>query len=235
MSTMGVMTSSGTAAAARPARGSYTAAAREAAKERLRSALLDAAYDAIVGPGWDAVRMADIAAAVGVSRQTLYNEFGGKDGLAQALVLRETHSFLDGVDSALDTSQNLNAAVVAAVEFTLTEAADNPLLEAVLVSARGTHDLLPFLTTGSERVLVAARAKLADYVLEHWPDLDPADVDLVAESLVRLTVSHLVLPTAPVSTTARQLALLVSRALGLPVPPAGHLTSPDPSNPEESA
>ncbi|MGQ5228634.1 helix-turn-helix domain-containing protein, partial [Streptomyces sp. yara] len=38
---------------------------------------------------WSAVRMVDVAAAAGVSRQTLYNEFGSKDGLARALVRRE--------------------------------------------------------------------------------------------------------------------------------------------------
>jgi AcrR family transcriptional regulator len=216
-----------------PPRGSYAAAAREAAKERLRNALLDAAYDAIVGPGWDSVRMADVAAAVGVSRQTLYNEFGDKDGLAQELVMRETHRFLDGIDAALGTSDDIASAVVAAVEFTLQAAADNPLLKAVLASARGTDDLLPFLTTRSEPVLVAARAKVADYVLTRDPERDPADVALVAESLVRLTVSHLVLPTAPVETTARQLALLVSRALGVPFrTPA---TPIDPATPEEPA
>ena len=47
---------------------------------------------------WPAVRMVDVAAAAGVSRQTLYNEFGSKEGLARALVRRETDRYLDGVD-----------------------------------------------------------------------------------------------------------------------------------------
>ena len=33
--------------------------------------------------------MADVAAAGGVSRQTLYNEFGTRDEFAQAFVIRE--------------------------------------------------------------------------------------------------------------------------------------------------
>jgi hypothetical protein len=118
---------------------------------------------------------------------------------------------------------------VAAVEFTLHEAADNPLLKAVLASARGTDDLLPFLTTRSEPVLVAARAKMIAGILEREPGHDPADVALVAESLVRLTVSHLVLPTAPVETTARQLALLASRALGDPARNPSETATPEES------
>ena len=35
---------------------------------------------------WTGVRMVDVAAAAGVSRQTLYNEFGSKEGLGAALV-----------------------------------------------------------------------------------------------------------------------------------------------------
>ncbi len=38
--------------------------------------------------------MVDVAAAAGVSRQTLYNEFGSKDGLARALVRREADGYL---------------------------------------------------------------------------------------------------------------------------------------------
>ena len=42
--------------------------------------------------------MVDVAAAAGVSRQTLYNEFGSKEGLARALVRREADGYLAGVD-----------------------------------------------------------------------------------------------------------------------------------------
>jgi AcrR family transcriptional regulator len=66
----------------------------QAAKARMRDTILDAAYDLVVARGWTAARMADIAAAVGLSRQTLYNEFGSKDGLAAAVALRETERFL---------------------------------------------------------------------------------------------------------------------------------------------
>ena len=50
-----------------------------------RDALLDAAYDAALAGDWERVRMADVAAAAGVSRQTLYYEFGSKDALAHVI------------------------------------------------------------------------------------------------------------------------------------------------------
>ncbi|MFF5785117.1 TetR family transcriptional regulator, partial [Streptomyces sp. NPDC012693] len=43
-----------------------------------REALLDAALAALAHRPWSVVRMADLAAAARVSRQTLYNEFGSK-------------------------------------------------------------------------------------------------------------------------------------------------------------
>ncbi|GAA0644551.1 hypothetical protein GCM10009535_22440 [Streptomyces thermocarboxydovorans] len=66
-----------------------------------RESLLDAAYTALARRPWSAVRMVDVAASAGVSRQTLYNEFGSKDGLARALVRREADAYLAGVDRAL--------------------------------------------------------------------------------------------------------------------------------------
>ena len=39
--------------------------------------------------GWSGVTMAALAERVGVSRQTVYNEWGSRDRLAEAMVLRE--------------------------------------------------------------------------------------------------------------------------------------------------
>lgn len=48
--------------------------------------------------------MAEAASAAGVSRQTLYNEFGTRDELGQALVIRESDRFLDAVEEAIDAA-----------------------------------------------------------------------------------------------------------------------------------
>ena len=45
--------------------------------------------------GWAAVTMAKVAGIAGVSRQTVYNEYGAKAALGQAMVLRELDRFLD--------------------------------------------------------------------------------------------------------------------------------------------
>ncbi|WP_157865098.1 TetR/AcrR family transcriptional regulator, partial [Streptomyces prasinopilosus] len=83
-----------------------------------RESLLDAAYAALAHRPWSAVRMVDVAATAGVSRQTLYNEFGGKEGLARALVRREADGYLAGVDHALTVHDDPRERLAAAAEWT---------------------------------------------------------------------------------------------------------------------
>jgi AcrR family transcriptional regulator len=192
------------------------------AKARMRDTILDAAYDLVVARGWSAARMADIAAAVGLSRQTLYNEFGSKDGLAEAVALRETERFLTGITGELDRHDDLQTAVEAAALFTFTQVSDNPLLKAVLTATDedGLHaDLLPLVTTRSAPLLLASRTVLAEHLSRHWPEFDAADVTAAAEIAWRLVISHLVVPTDPPDAVAARLGRLVTRFL-LPLPAA---------------
>ncbi|MEU6378670.1 TetR/AcrR family transcriptional regulator [Streptomyces sp. NPDC046909] len=97
-----------------------------------RESLLDAAYTALARRPWSAVRMVDVAAAAGVSRQTLYNEFGSKEGLARALVRREADGYLAGVERALATHSDARERLTATAEWTAATAKDNALVRAML-------------------------------------------------------------------------------------------------------
>jgi AcrR family transcriptional regulator len=178
-----------------------------------RTALLDAAYRVVVSGRWGRARMADVAAAAGVSRQTLYNEFGSKDAVASALAGREADAFLEAIERVLAESRPAEpaAAVATAVHFTLRRAAADPLLTAVLTDDAG--GLLPYLTTRAEPVLAAARAGIAGYLARRWPALDEADAGLAAEAVVRLTVSYLVLPSDAADASAGAVAGRVARVV----------------------
>ena len=184
-------------------------------RNRLRDALITAARDLTVARGWENVRMADVAAAAGVSRQTVYNEFEGRPGLAEALAHREIEAFTAGIREHLSAhGADVRAAGYAAVRHTLEEAAANPLVRAILTSARGGADeLLPYLTTRADVVLAAAGEVVRDWAVAHLPDVDDARVAVAAESIIRLTVSHIVLPLAPPAQTARVLADVLVRLL----------------------
>jgi AcrR family transcriptional regulator len=182
-----------------------------------REALLDAAYDVVVAGEWASARMVDVARAAGVSRQTLYNEFGSKDAVAEALAIRESQRFLEGTNRTLDELHPTTpaAAVHAATEWTIREASNNPLIKAVLTD--DASDLLPFLSTRSEQILAAARHQIEEYWIEHWPQIPADDVELASEVVPRLTMSYLVLPSdgpdGSAEAIAARLAQLVEKLL----------------------
>jgi AcrR family transcriptional regulator len=182
-------------------------------RRTLRDDLLDAAAALIIERGFRRVRMQDVADAVNVSRQTVYNEFGDKWRLAQALTLRENDRYLDGVDEAFTRHEDLYSAVAAAVLYTLSTAADDPLKKAILTGT-GSEDLLPLMTTRAEPVLFAAKRRIIAHLLRQWPHLDAAEVPELTDAVVRLALSHIVLPVDPPEIVAARLARLVARYLG---------------------
>ncbi|MFF0479171.1 TetR family transcriptional regulator [Streptomyces sp. NPDC004284] len=186
---------------------------RESVRSLLREQVLDAAYRLVAADGWGGLRMAGIARAAGISRQTLYNEFGSKEAIGQALVQREVEGFLLGIQRELDAHRGqLEAAAAAGVGYTLQQAVDNPLIKGVLLAARGGEDdLLAYLTTRAEPVFGTAMAMLDAYATEAWPDVDEESRGLAVETIVRLTVSHIVQPVGPPEESARRIARITAR------------------------
>jgi AcrR family transcriptional regulator len=184
----------------------------------MRDEALTAAAQLLLAGGYRGLRLQDVADDIGVSRQTLYNEFGSKRGLAAALVLRLTERFLDNIEAALGSEDDLYGAWVAAVRLTIETAAADPLLK-TLLTGLGSEEMLPLLTTESEPVVQAARDRASAYLLDRWPDLRPADVTEAAEVATRLAISHIVVPLHPAEFVASQVATVVVRYLGHEPPP----------------
>lgn len=181
----------------------------------VRDALLDAAYDAAVTTGWQRARMADIATAAGVSRQTLYDQFGGREALALHLALRETQRFLDGVERAMDSHDGaIEGAFEAAAAFALRQADHNPLIRSILTED-GEAGLLPYMTTRAEPLIEAAKQRLVAYLAKHWPEIDDTRAHEVGEVVVRLTLSYIVLPGPAPDTAAPRIAAVAANVLDL--------------------
>jgi len=66
---------------------------QEAARELLRQTVFDAAREQLGRQPWSEITMADIATGAGVSRQTLYNEFGNRNEFGFAFVIHEGERF----------------------------------------------------------------------------------------------------------------------------------------------
>lgn len=191
---------------------------QQAARELLRQTLFGAARDQLQERPWSEITMSDIAAGAGVSRQTLYKEFGNRSEFGFAFVIHEGEHFLDEVEAAV--KQHLDdpqAAVTAALELFLRTAGEDPLIR-ILLSDDGTGGMLPFVTTQGMPVVQWATARLATVIEEGWPQAGAADVRLLSESLVRLAISHITAPGESPEATAASVADLlgpfIDRALG---------------------
>ncbi len=183
---------------------------RQRFRARLRDEVLDEAYAVTVEDGWEHVRMTTLATRVGVSRQTLYKEFGSKDEVGEALVVREAERFHAGVIEHADEHEDIADSVRAAITFTLRHGAANPLLRTVLAGSQsGEQSLLPYITTGSGPLLDATIALVREHLRTRDPELAPEHLDTLADTIVRLSVSHLLRPSAPVETTADRITRLV--------------------------
>jgi AcrR family transcriptional regulator len=215
--------SGGTAAAPEAGNGNGSAPRTpypEAARNLLRETLFGAMRDELERRSWSEITMADVASAAGVSRQTLYKEFGSRDEFAQAFVIHVGERFLDEVDAAV--RQHLDdprAAIGAALETFLRTAGGDPVVR-VLLSDDGTGGMLPFVTTQGMPVVVFATARLFETIRQGWPEAPPDKAQLLAESLVRLAISYVTVPgTSPDKTAVRAGELLgpfIDRALGVP-------------------
>lgn len=190
----------------------------EAARELLRQTLFGAAREQMEERPWSEVTMADVAAAAGVSRQTLYKEFGNRNEFGLAFVINEGEHFLDEVDQAvIANSTDPRAAVAAALELFLTTAGEDPLIK-MLLSDDGTGGMLPFVTTQGMPVVQWATARLATTIEAGWPQAPKPDVLLLSEALVRLAISYITAPSKAPDTIASSVADLlgpfIDRALG---------------------
>jgi AcrR family transcriptional regulator len=181
----------------------------EAAHELLRNTLLDAARDELERRGWAQITMSDIATAAGVSRQTLYKEFGSRDEFAQAFVMREVDRFLEAVEVAVRKHLDDPAtALSAAFNVFLTAAAEDPLVRTLLTGDEA-YSLLALVTTQGEPVIAGATKRLSAIILSGWPTVNPADARLLAECLVRLAISYAALPAGPTGMTAASVTTLL--------------------------
>ena len=190
----------------------------EAARQLLRETFFGAARDQLEQRAWAQITMSDIATAAGVSRQTLYKEFGNRDEFGQAFVIHEGEHFLDAVEAAVNEHlDDPRAAVGAALELFLRTAGDDPLIR-LLLSDDGTGGMLPFVTTQGLPVLAWATARLAKVIEEGWPQASEPDARLLAESLVRLAISYITTPGGPPEQTAlaagKLLGPYIDHALG---------------------
>jgi AcrR family transcriptional regulator len=180
-----------------------------------RESLLDAAYTALARRPWSAVRMVDVAAAAGVSRQTLYNEFGSKEGLARALVRREADGYLAGVERALATHSDARDRLAATAEWTASVARDNALVRAMLTGCWSERLPSPILSAVPSSSAVPAQRR-AD-----GPLPSPGDFVAIVRDRAVAVLSGPGINKSDTADLARSCELVVRLALSCVAAPPG--------------
>jgi AcrR family transcriptional regulator len=184
-----------------------------------RESLLNAAETALTRMPWSRVRMVEVAARAGVSRQTLYNEFGSKEGLARALVRRQTDAYLAGVDRALAVPADPRERLAALADWTVTAASSNALVRAVLTGLWNRRLPAPTLSAvpstsavpaqrradgplpGPGELFVMVRERAMHALFGPAPfRAETAEQARLCELTLRLALSCLVVPPGPDGT-----------------------------------
>lgn len=174
----------------------------------MRSEILAATAAEVIEKGWRGLRMQAIADRVGVSRQTLNNEFSSKDGLAQALVLSIGSTYCDLHEQALADSADPATAIRETVRRGLTHAATNEVFRTVL-TPDGSQTFLPLYTNEARPLLELFTARLTAVWLDRWPELDRDRLRIAIDAGNRLTLSHVLLPDRSPDEVAADFAALL--------------------------
>lgn len=172
----------------------------------IRDTIVDAVDTLVRERGWSATTMADVARTAGVSRQTVYNEFGTRQELVQAYVLREIEALVLAVETHVRAHpHDAREALSGAFGLFLQLASDEPLVRVIVADAEGGELIRLLTATG----LAVAGERVGALIEDVWPQVGRDDARLIAASLARLAISHALVPTESGEESAAAVTRLV--------------------------
>lgn len=185
------------------------AGATPASDEEAIARILDAVDEEIAEHG-SAIRLADVARRLGVTRQTVYRYFPNADALLIASAMRAVDGFIDQVAAHVSGVNDPVAAVVECVSFAVETLTGDPQLENLL-ARRQEGEAVTSLTSDTAKAFCLAffRRLDVDWQLHGYDD---AALEELSEMLLRTVQSMLTDPWQ--STDGAALRGFVARWLG---------------------
>jgi AcrR family transcriptional regulator len=182
----------------------------EASRALLRDSVLDAMRDLLLTRDWSAITLSDVARAAGISRQTIYNEFGSRQGLAQGYALRLADRLVDTVKGALDANiGNIYESFLQGFRSFFNETAADPLVISLLTGV-AKPDLLQLITTDSAPIITRASERLATAFTQTWLATSDDDANVLSRAIVRLCLSYVSMPPEADHDVAADLARMMT-------------------------
>lgn len=166
----------------------------QATKRLLRGSLLDGMRELLRSKDWSAVTMADVGAAAGVSRQTVYNEFGSRQGLATAYALRLADELVDLISEAIAAHEGkVKIALAEGFSDFFASVATDPLIQSLL-TGQAKPDLLRLITTDAGPLIDQASTRISELLQHSWVGADEATAVRIARAMVRMALSYVSMP-----------------------------------------
>ncbi|MGV0723589.1 TetR/AcrR family transcriptional regulator [Mycolicibacterium elephantis] len=186
------------------------AGATPASDEEAIARILDA-VDEVVAEHGSAIRLADVARKLGVTRQTVYRYFPNADALLIASAMRAVDGFIDQVVEHVRGVNDPVSALVECISFAVETLTGDPQLEGLL-TRRQEGEAVTSLTSDTARTFCLSFLRRLDV---DWPlhGFDSAALDELAEMTLRTVQSLLIDPGQP-ARNDRALRRFVARWLG---------------------
>ncbi len=176
----------------------------------LRDDILYAIREQLHDKDWSAVTLADVAGTAGVSRKTVYNEFGSRKGLAQGYALRLADRLVDSVAGSIEGNRgDVHAAFLQGFRRFFAESAADPLVVSLL-SGSAKPDLLAIITTDSGPIITHCSGRLTEVFAASWAHPGAEDAGVLARAIVRLALSYVSMPPEADHDVAADLARLMT-------------------------
>jgi len=159
-----------------------------------RTAIFAALRALLLERPWGEVTLEAVARDAGVSRQTLYNAFGSRYGLAQAYAAHLAEALCALIAETLAAHpDDPRTGLEEGLRLFLETAAADPLIDRVRVGD-AHHDLVRIVTTDAGPLLVRVADRLEDAARAAWPHVEPATLPPLARTLARLALSYVTVP-----------------------------------------
>jgi AcrR family transcriptional regulator len=151
-----------------------------------------------------------VARAAGISRQTIYNEFGSRQGLAQGYALRLADRLVDTIKDTVEANVgDIHAALLQGFRQFFTESAADPLVISLLTGV-AKPDLLQLITTDSAPIITRASQRLVSAFSHTWVAISEEDAGVISRAIVRLCLSYVSMPPESDYDVAADLARLLA-------------------------
>ena len=182
----------------------------EASRVLLRDSILDGMRDMLLVRDWSSITLTDVARAAGISRQTIYNEFGSRQGLAEGYALRLADRLVNAVDAAINNNiGHVYEAFLEGFRAFFMESASDPLVISLL-NGEAKPDLLQIITTDSGPIITRCSQRLTETFQDSWIKASDEDSGVLARAIVRLAMSYVSMPPEADHDVARDLARLMT-------------------------